>query len=75
MMEAEEWLSVSVLLLSLLTRPGELRTANGLFPAPVKIFGLENIDPPVNRTSYELWIVENRDAQLNTKNRFGIVNA
>ncbi len=46
-MEADELLSVSPLLFSLLTRPGELRTANGLFPAPVKIFGLENTDPPV----------------------------
>ncbi len=47
MMEVVEWLNVSPPLVSLLTRPGELRTANGLFPAPVKSFGLENIDPPV----------------------------
>jgi hypothetical protein len=53
-MEADELLSVSPLLFSLLTRPGELRTANGLFPAPVKIFGLENTDPPVRYQSLSL---------------------
>lgn len=45
MMEADEWLSASPLLFSLLNRPGELRTAKGLFP--VGNFELENTDPPV----------------------------
>lgn len=56
MMEADELLSVSPLLFSLLTRPGELRTANGLFPAPVKIFGLENTDP-LNRRYWEQYFM------------------
>lgn len=53
-MDAGEWLGMSPLLLSLLTRPGELRTANGLFPAPVKTFGLENTDPPIKEIN--IWI-------------------
>jgi len=75
MMEADELFSVSPLF-SLFTRPGELRTANGLFPAPVIIFGLENTDPPVirdQRLSFNQIDYTSDDKIKTTKNRIGIV--